>query len=50
MRDDQDRSSRVAFLGGGRMGEALASGLVRSGARSTEDLIVTARRPERDAS
>jgi pyrroline-5-carboxylate reductase len=29
------------------MGEALASGLVRSGARSTRDLIVTARRPER---
>ena len=26
---------RVAFLGGGRMGEALASGLVRSGARSS---------------
>jgi pyrroline-5-carboxylate reductase len=40
---------RVAFLGGGRMGEALASGLVRSGARSREELIVTCRREERAA-
>jgi pyrroline-5-carboxylate reductase len=38
---------RVAFLGGGRMGEALASGLIRAGARSPDQLIVTARRPER---
>jgi pyrroline-5-carboxylate reductase len=42
-----ERSARVAFLGGGRMGEALASGLIRSGARSKGDLVVTARRPER---
>jgi pyrroline-5-carboxylate reductase len=38
---------RVAFLGGGRMGEALASGLIRSGSRSKDDLIITARRRER---
>jgi pyrroline-5-carboxylate reductase len=41
--------TRVAFLGGGRMGEALLSGLIRSGGRSTEDLMVTARREERAA-
>jgi len=40
---------RVAFLGGGRMGEALASGIVRSGGRSTDELIVTCRREERAA-
>jgi pyrroline-5-carboxylate reductase len=45
--EDAERSGRVAFLGGGRMGEALASGLIRSGARGIEDLIITARRPER---
>jgi pyrroline-5-carboxylate reductase len=38
---------RVAFLGGGRMGEALASGLIRSGARGTDELILTCRREER---
>jgi pyrroline-5-carboxylate reductase len=40
---------RVAFLGGGRMGEALASGLVRSKARSKSELIVTCRREVRAA-
>ena len=40
---------RVAFLGGGRMGEALASGLIRSGGRSKDELIVTCRRQERAA-
>ena len=40
---------RVAFLGGGRMGEALASGLVRSKARTKSELIVTCRRQERAA-
>jgi pyrroline-5-carboxylate reductase len=46
--DNADVSSeRVAFLGGGRMGEALASGLIRSGARSPEQLVITARRRER---
>ena len=28
----------IAFLGGGRMGEALVSGLLRSGGRSTEEV------------
>jgi pyrroline-5-carboxylate reductase len=42
------RSSRkVAFLGGGNMGEALISGLIRSGGRSADEIIVTARRDER---
>ncbi|MFN2589928.1 MAG: pyrroline-5-carboxylate reductase [Actinomycetota bacterium] len=41
------RDRRVAFLGGGRMGEALVSGLVRSGGRTPEELIVTCRREER---
>jgi pyrroline-5-carboxylate reductase len=38
---------RVAFLGGGRMGEALVSGLVRSGGRARDELIVSCRREER---
>ena len=38
---------RVAFLGGGRMGEALLSGLIRSQGRTRDELIVTARREER---
>jgi pyrroline-5-carboxylate reductase len=38
---------KVAFLGGGRMGEALVSGLIRSGGRSTEEIMVTGRRQER---
>jgi pyrroline-5-carboxylate reductase len=37
----------VAFLGGGRMGEALVSGLIRSGGRSADEIIVTTRREER---
>ncbi|MGH3113686.1 MAG: pyrroline-5-carboxylate reductase family protein, partial [Gaiellaceae bacterium] len=37
---------RVAFLGGGKMGEALIAGLIRSGARSPEEIIVTCRREE----
>jgi len=36
----------VAILGAGVMGETLLSGLIRSG-RSADDLLVTARRPER---
>src|SRR5689334_6602368 len=36
----------VAILGTGVMGETLLSGLVRSG-RSVDDIVVTARRPER---
>jgi pyrroline-5-carboxylate reductase len=37
----------TAFLGGGRMGEALVAGLLRSGGRTAEELLVTARREER---
>ena len=37
----------VAFLGGGRMGEALVSGLIRSGGRAADEIMVTNRRPER---
>lgn len=38
---------RVAVLGGGRMGEALVSGLIRSGGRSADEIVVTCRREER---
>ena len=38
---------KVAFLGGGRMGEALVSGLIRSGGRSADEIMVTCRREER---
>jgi pyrroline-5-carboxylate reductase len=37
----------VAILGGGRMGEALVSGLIRSGGRAADEIVVTARREER---
>ncbi|HEX5950379.1 MAG TPA: pyrroline-5-carboxylate reductase [Actinomycetota bacterium] len=37
----------VAFLGGGRMGEALVSGLIRSRGRSADEIMVTCRRDER---
>ena len=38
--------TRVAILGVGKLGEALLSGLLRAG-RSPQELVVTARRPER---
>jgi pyrroline-5-carboxylate reductase len=38
---------KVAFLGGGQMGEALISGLIRSGGRSADEIMVTSRREER---
>jgi pyrroline-5-carboxylate reductase len=41
-------SRRVAVLGAGKMGEALLSGMLRSGTAAA-DLVVTARRPERAA-
>src|SRR6266496_3238999 len=44
---DEGGQGRVAFLGGGRMGEALLSGLIRSGGRSVDELMVTARREDR---
>jgi len=37
----------VAFLGGGRMGEALVSGLLRSKGRLPSELMLTCRREER---
>jgi pyrroline-5-carboxylate reductase len=37
----------VAFLGGGRMGEALVSGLIRSKGRLPSELMLTCRREER---
>jgi pyrroline-5-carboxylate reductase len=42
-----NRERNVAFLGGGRMGEALVSGLIRSGGRTKDEIMVTARREER---
>ncbi len=38
---------KVAFLGGGKMAEALVSGLIRSGGRTAEEIMVTNRRDER---
>jgi pyrroline-5-carboxylate reductase len=38
---------RVAFLGAGKMGEALVSGLIRSDGRNADEITVTARREER---
>jgi pyrroline-5-carboxylate reductase len=37
----------VAFLGGGKMAEALVSGLIRSGGRTADEIMVTNRREER---
>ena len=37
----------VAFLGGGNMGEALIGGLIRSGGRTPDEIMVTCRRDER---
>ena len=41
-------AQRVAVLGTGKMGEALLSGMLRSGT-APADVVVTARRPERAA-
>jgi pyrroline-5-carboxylate reductase len=38
---------RVAFLGGGKMGEALVSGLIRSRGRNADEIMLTCRREER---
>ena len=38
---------KVAFLGGGKMAEALVSGLIRSGGRSVDEIMVTCRREKR---
>lgn len=39
--------AKLAVLGGGKMGQALVGGLLGSGWRKAEDVVVTARRPER---
>jgi pyrroline-5-carboxylate reductase len=38
---------KIAILGGGRIGEALLSGLLSSGWRETSEVVVTSRREER---
>jgi pyrroline-5-carboxylate reductase len=38
---------KVAFLGAGRMGEALIAGLIRAGGRPREEIVATARREDR---
>ncbi len=40
-------SERIAILGAGKIGEALVAGLVSSGWRQPDQIVVTARRPER---
>jgi pyrroline-5-carboxylate reductase len=45
--EDAMTGRAVAFLGGGRMGEALISGLIRSGGRNVDEIMVTCRRDER---
>ena len=40
---------KVAFLGAGKMGEALISGLIRSGGRAPDEIVATTRREERAA-
>ena len=40
---------RIAVLGAGKIGEALISGLLSSGWRTTDDIVASSRRPERAA-
>src|SRR4029077_16403275 len=40
---------KVAILGGGRIGEALLSGLLSSGWREPSEVVITSRREERGA-
>ena len=40
---------KIAILGGGRIGEALLSGLLSSGWREPSEVVVTSRRDERVA-
>src|SRR5207244_12939370 len=41
--------SKIAILGGGRIGEALLAGLLSSGWREPSEVVVTSRREERIA-
>jgi pyrroline-5-carboxylate reductase len=47
--NERPNGRRTAFHGGGNMGEALISGLIRSGGRTPEEIMVTCRREERAA-
>lgn len=47
-RETQGATEMVAILGAGVMGETLLSGLLRAG-RSSEDVVITERRPDRAA-
>ena len=38
---------KIAIIGGGRLGESMLRGFLSSGWRQAEDLVVTAKRPER---
>jgi len=38
---------KIAFLGGGKMGEALVAGLIRAGGRREDEIMVTCRRGKR---
>src|SRR3978361_947026 len=40
-------STRIAILGSGRLGESMLRGFLSSGWRTADELVVTARRPER---
>ena len=42
-----EQRRRTAFLGGGKMAEALINGLIRSGGRTPDEIMVTNRREER---
>ena len=44
---DQMTDRKVALLGGGKMAEALMAGLIRSGGRSVDEIMITCRREER---
>ncbi|MFJ8432913.1 pyrroline-5-carboxylate reductase [Kitasatospora sp. NPDC094019] len=48
MTSSATRGQKIAFLGTGKIGEALLSGLLRAG-KDPADVLVTARRPERAA-
>jgi len=45
--NERSNGRRTAFHGGGKMGEALISGLIRSGGRTPDEIMVTCRREDR---